>query len=144
MSQKLIFGILLFGGLLGVALLRTVAPAAEDKPPAKTPAPVTPTVPTKPKESPKPRPAENAPDTQPKELAPPMPPAAIQAALAQKVELNLTDVSLANVIAAIKSQTKLDIRVAADALADSTGKPTDAVPAGTFHLAAITRCAASI
>ncbi len=68
--------------------------------------------------------------------------AAIQAALATKVELNLTDVPLADAVAAIKRQTKLEIHTAADALLDTSGKPTDATPVGTFHLSGITAASA--
>ena len=146
MSVKMIWMALAAGLCFGIGMLRTVAPAAEDKPstknPVPAPSPAKPTVPTKPHEGTKPRTSDNAADALSKELSPPMSLAAIQAALATKVELNLTDVPLADAVAAIKRQTKLEIHTAADALLDTSGKPTDATPVGTFHLSGITAASA--
>jgi hypothetical protein len=104
--------------------------------------PAKPTIPTKPHEGAKPRTTDSAVDNHPKELTAPMPAAAIEAALAKKVDLNLADAPLADVVAAIKNQTKLDIRTATDALVDSSGKPTDATPVGTFHLNGVSAASA--
>jgi len=118
MANKLILTALVLGLLGGLGIL-AVAPAQE-KPPVKGPTPIRPLPPAKPQEPVKPAPAPAPTETPlpvpPTQLTPPMPAAAIQRALAKKIELDLTAKPLSDVVAAIKLQTNLDIRIAPDAL----------------------------
>jgi hypothetical protein len=114
MAKKLILTALALGLLGGLGIL-AVAPAQE-KPQVKTPMPIRPLPPAKPLGPVKPMPAPTetttpVPQTQ---LTPPMSAAAIQRALAKKVDLDLTAVPLSEVVEAIKRQTSLEIHIASD------------------------------
>lgn len=108
---------------------------AEEKIPAKVPAPIRPLPPAKPKQLAKPVPAETTPLSPPAttQLTSPMPAPAIDRALAKRVDLELTAAPLSDFVTAIKGQTGLEIHIAPGALATSDDakagpKTLDAAP----------------
>ena len=121
MSRKLLLTYLALGLAIAAGVKWPAAPAAEDRPSAKNPLPVRPNPPVKPLPPSKPNEpakppevakqpsAEKIPAVKPLRLTPPMSDEAIQAGLAKKVELDLAAVPLSQAIAAIKTQTNLDI-----------------------------------
>jgi hypothetical protein len=127
MSTKLILTTLVLALMTAGAEFWALAPA-QDKGQVKTPGPIRPLPPAKPQEPAKPAPTETPSAALPTQLAPPMTAAAIQRALAKKVELDLSAVPLSDAIAAIRRQTNLEIRIAPDALSvkddDKTGSKT--------------------
>ena len=119
MSQKMILLALVAGVFTAAVLLGGYASIAEEKPQAKTPAPIKPLPPAKPSEPPKPqdpakpRPADKTPEPGPPAVMGSMPDEATRTALAKKVDLDFTDVPLQKIVDALSAQTKLEIMVAA-------------------------------
>ena len=60
----------------------------------------------------------------------------------KKVNLNLTDAPLADMVAAIKAQSQLQIRLAADAAADTASKPGEPTVVASAHLKGISAASA--
>ena len=116
MANKLILTALVLGLLGGLGIL-AVAPA-QDKPSVKSPMPIRPLPPAKPltpiKPTPAPAPTETTTPVPQTQLTPPMSAAAIQRALAKKIDLELTAVPLSEVVEAIKRQTSLEIHIASE------------------------------
>jgi hypothetical protein len=138
MSKKAMFAVTI-SGLVGAAVfLSGLVSFAQDRPPIKSPAPIRPLPPAKPNDPLKPlEPAK--PRTPPKEASAQapgsMPDKSTRAALAKKVSLDLTDVPLQDVIAAIAKQTQLDIEaMAKDATIAGQSEPDSKV---TIHLSGI-------
>ncbi len=71
-----------------------------------------------------------------------MTPEALHAGLAKKINLDLTDTPLADMVAAIKAQTQLQIRLTDDAAADTASKPGDPVVVASAHLKGVSASSA--
>jgi hypothetical protein len=115
----MIFLALMAGLFSAAVLLGGYASLAEEKPSAKTPAPIKPLPPAKPndplkpQEPTKPRPSDKTPEPRSPAVMGSMPDEATRAALAKKVDLDFTDVPLQKIVDALSTQTKLEIMVAA-------------------------------
>jgi hypothetical protein len=119
MSRKMILLALMAGLFSAALLIGDDSSLAEEKPSAKTPAPIKPLPPAKPndpakpQEPAKPRPADKTPEPGSPAIMGSMPDEVTRAALAKKVELDFTDVPLQKIVDALSTQTKLEIMVAA-------------------------------
>lgn len=120
MSSKWIFAAVMSGLIAGGTGCWALAPA-DEKPVSKTPSPVHPLPPAKPPAPSKPQATAKStlatpPAAPATELSSPMPVSSIDRALAKKVSLDLTNAPFNDFVAAIKTQTGLEITVAPGAL----------------------------
>jgi hypothetical protein len=146
MSRKMILLALIAGLFCAAVFLGGYASIAEEKPSAKTPAPIKPLPPAKPNDPAKPQePAKPRSPDKTSEPGPPavmgsMPDEATRAALAKKVELDFTDVPLQKIVDALSVQTMLEIMVAAkDA---TTAADAEAKHKLTVHIKGISAASA--
>ncbi len=145
MSRKVILLALIAGLFAAAILVGDYSSRAEEKPSAKTPAPIKPLPPAKPmdpqkpQEPSKPRPADKTPEPGSPVMGS-MPDDATRTALAKKVELDFTDAPIQKIVDALSTQTKLKIMVAAkDA---TTSAEAESKQKLTIHVKGVTAASA--
>ena len=146
MSRKVILLALIGGLFCAAVLLGGYSSIAEEKPSAKTPAPIKPLPPAKPneplkpQEPAKPRTSDKTPEPGTPVVMGSMPDEATRAALAKKVELDFTDAPLQKIIDALAAQTKLEIMVATKD--ETTAADSESKHKLTVHLKGISAASA--